>query len=53
MSGCWCSCGPETVELAAPANGAAVSGNTLVGDVVTQTFLGPVTRLKILGAGVE
>jgi hypothetical protein len=27
--------------------------NTLVGDVVTQTFLGPVTRLKIVGDGVD
>jgi len=43
---------PETVEVT-PANGAAASGNTLVGDVVTQTFLGPVTRLKILGTGVD
>jgi putative spermidine/putrescine transport system ATP-binding protein len=43
---------PETVEVAR-ANGAASSGNTLVGDVVTQTFLGPVTRLKILGDGVD
>ena len=42
---------PETVEVG-PANGGS-SGNTLVGDVVTQTFLGPVTRLKILGAGVD
>jgi putative spermidine/putrescine transport system ATP-binding protein len=43
---------PETVEVT-PANGAVPSGNTFVGDVVTQTFLGPVTRLKILGAGVD
>jgi putative spermidine/putrescine transport system ATP-binding protein len=43
---------PETVEVT-PANGAAATGNTLVGDVVTQTFLGPVTRLKILGTGVD
>ena len=43
---------PETVEVTR-ANGAAATGNTLVGDVVTQTFLGPVTRLKILGAGVD
>jgi putative spermidine/putrescine transport system ATP-binding protein len=42
---------PESVEVA-QANG--VSGaNTLVGDVVTQTFLGPVTRLKIVGDGVD
>jgi putative spermidine/putrescine transport system ATP-binding protein len=42
---------PETVEVG-PANGGG-GANTLVGDVVTQTFLGPVTRLKILGAGVD
>jgi putative spermidine/putrescine transport system ATP-binding protein len=41
---------PETVEVG-PANGTG-GANTLVGDVVTQTFLGPVTRLKILGTGV-
>ncbi|HEY8317038.1 MAG TPA: ABC transporter ATP-binding protein [Gaiellaceae bacterium] len=43
---------PETVEVG-PANGGTRGVNTLVGDVVTQTFLGPVTRLKILGAGVD
>jgi putative spermidine/putrescine transport system ATP-binding protein len=42
---------PETVEVG-PANGSG-GVNTLVGDVVTQTFLGPVTRLKIIGAGVD
>src|SRR3954463_12572512 len=42
---------PETVEVG-PANGNG-GVNTLVGDVVTQTFLGPVTRLKIIGAGVD
>jgi putative spermidine/putrescine transport system ATP-binding protein len=42
---------PETVEVG-PANGSG-GVNTLVGDVVTQTFLGPVTRLKILGPGVD
>jgi putative spermidine/putrescine transport system ATP-binding protein len=42
---------PETVAVG-PANGNA-GVNTLVGDVVTQTFLGPVTRLKIIGAGVD
>ena len=36
-----------------PANGERAACNTLVGDVVTQTFLGPVTRLKIIGAGVD
>ena len=42
---------PETVELV-PANGDG-DPNTLVGDVVTQTFLGPVTRLKVLGPGTD
>jgi putative spermidine/putrescine transport system ATP-binding protein len=42
---------PETVEVDR-ANGSA-GANTLVGDIVTQTFLGPVTRLKILGEGVD
>jgi putative spermidine/putrescine transport system ATP-binding protein len=42
---------PETVEVA-QANGTG-GANTLVGDVVTQTFLGPVTRLKIIGDGVD
>jgi putative spermidine/putrescine transport system ATP-binding protein len=42
---------PETVEVDRANGGGGV--NTLVGDVVTQTFLGPVTRLKILGEGVD
>jgi putative spermidine/putrescine transport system ATP-binding protein len=42
---------PETVELG-PANGGGAL-NTFLGEVITQTFLGPVTRLKILGTGVE
>jgi len=42
---------PESVEVDR-ANGAG-GANVLVGDVVTQTFLGPVTRLKILGDGVD
>jgi putative spermidine/putrescine transport system ATP-binding protein len=42
---------PETVTIES-ANGDPGT-NTLVGDVVTQTFLGPVTRLKILGEGVD
>jgi putative spermidine/putrescine transport system ATP-binding protein len=43
---------PETVDVER-ANGGGGGVNTLVGDVVTQTFLGPVTRLKILGEGVD
>jgi putative spermidine/putrescine transport system ATP-binding protein len=42
---------PETVEVG--ANGDVSGLNTLVGDVITQTFLGPVTRLKIVGQGVD
>jgi putative spermidine/putrescine transport system ATP-binding protein len=42
---------PETVELS-PANGDG-GPNTLVGDVITQTFLGPVTRLKVVGPGLD
>jgi putative spermidine/putrescine transport system ATP-binding protein len=42
---------PETVDVDRANGGGGV--NTLVGDVVTQTFLGPVTRLKILGEGVD
>src|SRR5690242_5525314 len=39
---------PETLDLQAAGNGA-VNGNTLTAEVVTQTFLGPVTRLKMTG----
>jgi putative spermidine/putrescine transport system ATP-binding protein len=42
---------PETVAIAA-ANGDG-GRNVLVGDVVTQTFLGPVTRLKIHGDAIQ
>jgi putative spermidine/putrescine transport system ATP-binding protein len=40
---------PELLELHANGNGAAANGNTLSGEVLTQTFLGPVTRLKVSG----
>ena len=40
---------PEVLELHAAGNGANADGNTLQADVVTQTFLGPVTRLKMSG----
>src|SRR5689334_10763207 len=36
---------PEELELQA-ANGSAPNGNTITGEVLTHTFLGPVTRLK-------
>jgi putative spermidine/putrescine transport system ATP-binding protein len=39
---------PETLELQA-AGGGTANGNTLTAEVVTQTFLGPVTRLKMTG----
>jgi putative spermidine/putrescine transport system ATP-binding protein len=42
---------PESVAIGAANGDGGV--NVLVGDVVTQTFLGPVTRLKILGPEVE
>ncbi|MDX6441564.1 MAG: putative spermidine/putrescine transport system ATP-binding protein [Gaiellaceae bacterium] len=42
---------PETVELS-PANGSG-GANTLSGEVIAQTFLGPVTRLKVVGPGAE
>jgi putative spermidine/putrescine transport system ATP-binding protein len=38
---------PEALELQAAGNGATPNGNTLSGEVLTQTFLGPVTRLKL------
>jgi putative spermidine/putrescine transport system ATP-binding protein len=42
---------PETVEVV-KANGAG-GANSFVGEVITQTFLGPVTRLKIVGEEVD
>src|SRR4051812_19962922 len=40
---------PEELELHAAGNGASANGNTLDAEVLTQTFLGPVTRLKMTG----
>jgi putative spermidine/putrescine transport system ATP-binding protein len=40
---------PEALELEAGGNGVTANGNTLRGEVLTQTFLGPVTRLKVSG----
>ena len=40
---------PEALELQAAANGGNGGDNTLAAEVVTQTFLGPVTRLKMTG----
>jgi putative spermidine/putrescine transport system ATP-binding protein len=42
---------PESLELEASTNGASANGNTMTGEVLTQTFLGPVTRLKVNTAG--
>jgi putative spermidine/putrescine transport system ATP-binding protein len=43
---------PETVDVSS-ANGGGPTANSFVGDVLTHTFLGPVTRLRISGTGVE
>jgi putative spermidine/putrescine transport system ATP-binding protein len=43
---------PEALELE-PANGVPVTGNSLDGEVITHTFLGPVTRLKVVGASSD
>ncbi len=47
---------PESLEVEASTNGTtpdgtSAGGNVLVGEVLTQTFLGPVTRLKVNTAG--
>jgi putative spermidine/putrescine transport system ATP-binding protein len=43
---------PEALELTAATNGAG-GDNTLSGEVVTHTFLGPVTRVKVIGADTQ
>src|SRR5205807_8695242 len=43
---------PELLVLEPSANGAA-GDNTLAGEVVTHTFLGSVTRLKVQGREAE
>jgi putative spermidine/putrescine transport system ATP-binding protein len=40
---------PETLELEASTNGNVTGDNMLTGEVIAQTFLGPVTRLKVSG----
>jgi putative spermidine/putrescine transport system ATP-binding protein len=40
---------PEALELAASGNGSTANGNTLACEVLTHTFLGPVTRLRMTG----
>jgi putative spermidine/putrescine transport system ATP-binding protein len=42
---------PELLELEPSANGAG--GNSLAGQVITHTFLGSVTRVKVLGREAE
>jgi putative spermidine/putrescine transport system ATP-binding protein len=42
---------PEALELEAHTNG--VAPNSFAGEVLTQTFLGPVTRLKVTGSGTS
>jgi putative spermidine/putrescine transport system ATP-binding protein len=42
---------PESLELEAATNGSAP--NTFNGEVLTQTFLGPVTRVKVTGGGTS
>ena len=44
---------PESLELTAATNGGAAGENILAGEVITQTFLGPVTRLKVVGPGAD
>ena len=40
---------PEALELQAAGNGAVPGANALTAEVLSQTFLGPVTRLKMTG----
>jgi putative spermidine/putrescine transport system ATP-binding protein len=42
---------PESLELQAATNGGAP--NSFNGEVLTQTFLGPVTRVKVTGGGTS
>ena len=42
---------PESLELEAQTDG--VAPNSFAGEVLTQTFLGPVTRLKVTGSGTN
>jgi len=44
---------PELLELEPSTNGSTAGDNTLGGEVVTHTFLGSVTRLKIQGREAE
>src|SRR6478752_5999142 len=42
---------PESLELEAATNGGAP--NSFAGEVLTQTFLSPVTRVKVTGSGTN
>jgi putative spermidine/putrescine transport system ATP-binding protein len=42
---------PETLQL--ETADAANAANGLTGEILTHTFLGPVTRLKVIGEGVD
>ncbi len=42
---------PEALTLTASANGDGPGVNAVTGDVLSHTFLGPVTRLKVVGPG--
>jgi putative spermidine/putrescine transport system ATP-binding protein len=44
---------PESLELESANGDGAPAQNTLRGEVITHTFLGPVTRLKIVGHAAE
>jgi putative spermidine/putrescine transport system ATP-binding protein len=43
---------PELLELTTSTNGAG-GDNTLAGEILTHTFLGPVTRVKVLSPAAE
>jgi len=40
---------PEALELTASANGGLSDGNLVAGEVISHTFLGPITRVKVIG----
>jgi hypothetical protein len=44
---------PETLAVEAVTNGAVAEPNVFLGEVLTQTFLGPVTRVKVAGEGTS
>ena len=46
-SACSCSCGPRSCSSKRATDGAAAGANVLSGTVLSQTFLGSVTRVKV------